>query len=166
MIHHKLDFENANLALDRLMGVGNTFLEPAAATATLSDDSASEPPQTQAELGGIGRLITQVTTASGALPIQNSTVTIFQTNGTPLAIQTTDISGRTPVIELPAPLAIYSQTPGGFRPYSTYNLKVEKPGFYTQELLNIAIFDRIESIQPVALEPLGEDATEYDRLTE
>ena len=166
MITHKLDFENSNLALDRLMGVGDAFSEPAVEAATLSDDSASEVPPTQAELGGIGRLIAQVTTAGGALPIQGSTVTISQTNGTPLDIQTTDRSGRTPGIELPAPLARYSQTPGGIRPYSTYNMRVEKPGFYTQELLNIAVFDRIESIQPVALEPLGEDATERDRLTE
>ena len=166
MITHKLDFEGANLALDRLMGVGSAFSEPAVEATTLADDSASEVPQEQAELGGAGRLIAQVTTAGGALPVQGSTVTISRTNGDLLEIQTTDRSGRTPGIELPAPLARYSQTPGGIRPYSTYNLKVEKPGFYTQELLNVAIFDRIESIQPVALEPLGEDATERDRLTE
>lgn len=166
MITRKLDFESANLALDRLMGVGNSFSESAAQAATLSDDTASEIPQAQSELSGAGRLIVQVTTASGALPIQEATVTITQTNNDLIEIQTTDKSGRTPGIELPAPLARYSQTPGGIRPYSTYNLMVEKPGYYTQELLNIAVFDRIESIQPVALEPLGEDAIERDRLTE
>ena len=166
MISKKLDFEDSNLALDSLMGVGNAFSQPSVASSTLSDDSKAEAAPTQTELLGTGRLIAQVTTANGALPIQGATVTLTQTNNDIIDIQTTDRSGRTSGAELPAPLARYSQTPGGIRPYSTYNMRVEKPGFYTQELLGIAVFDQTESIQPVALEPLGEDATEIDRLAE
>ena len=48
--------------------------------------------------------------------------------------------------------------------YSTYNVRVEKDGYFTEEFLNVAVFDKIESIQPVSLEPLGENSLENDRL--
>ncbi len=160
---HKLDFEEHNLALDRLMGVG-AFSQPSVVTSTLADETATEGEPTESELGGSGRLIAQVTTASGALPIVDAVVTIFRTDGSIIDVQKTDRSGRTSGISLPAPPARYSQQPGGIRPYSTYSLRAESPGYYSKELLNIAVFDQIESIQPVDLEPLGEDALENDRL--
>jgi len=141
------------------------FQQPARAVSTLSDNTAFEGMPTEAELGGTGRLVAQVYTANQALPIQGAVVTIMTANNEILSVQTTNISGKTPGIELSAPLARYSQAPGGIKPYSTYNLRVESPGYYSRELLNVAVFDSIESVQPVALEPLLENANENDLLS-
>lgn len=113
---------------------------------------------------GEGTLRVQVTTAGGAVPIDGATVTITDKDGNFIEKQTTDNSGRTEPVALPAPPFEYSQKPGSILPYSTYSMRVEMPGYYTEEFLNIAVFDTVASIQPVALEPLGENATENDRL--
>ena len=113
---------------------------------------------------GIGRLIVQASTASGALPIVNAKVTVEETDGRVIEVLMTDNSGRTRAVELPAPDAEYSQTPGDVVPYKVYNVRVEKQVFYTEELRNVAVFDGINSIQPVALEPLGENSTEDDKI--
>lgn len=140
------------------------FQQPARAVSTLSEDTAFEGTPTEAELGGTGRLVAQVYTANQALPIQGAIVTIMTANNEILSVQTTNVSGKTPGVALSAPLARYSQAPGGIKPYSTYNLRVEFPGYYSRELLNVAVFDNIESVQPVALEPLLENANENDGL--
>ena len=156
------DYSEFNLALDRLMRVSEMdFKQPAVPTATIGD---TEPQPEGDDENGTGRLAVQVTMASGSLPITDAKVTVMQTNGDMIAVRNTNNSGRITPVELPAPDARLSQTPGGFLPYSTYNIRVEKPGFYTEEIRNIAVFDRIESIQPVSLEPLGENSTEDDKI--
>ncbi len=156
------DYSEFNLALDRLMRAsGADFGEPAVTVATIGDE---EPAPAGSDESGTGRLVVQVTMARGALPITGAKVTVTQTNGEVITVLYTNNSGRTTTTELPAPDAKYSQVPGGALPYSTYNIRIEKPGFYTEEIRNIAVFDRIESIQPVSLEPIGENSTEDDRI--
>lgn len=158
MDSRKKDYADFNAALDRLMA-GGSFYEPSETAAAISEGEP-EP----ASGGGTGSLIVQVTMANGAVPIPGATVTISESNGEVKTIQTTDMSGRTPGFELSTPSLALSQSPGGAAPYTTYNIRVEKPGFYTQEFLNVAVFPGIVSIQGVALEPLGEDAFEEDRI--
>ena len=143
------DYESVNTALDRLMSSSDV---PAAAGDTVSDSASGLTVQNKDEASGSGTLIAQVS------------VVISDANGEKIATQFTDNSGRTPGIKLSAPSAEYSLEPTGFRPYSTYNMRAEYPGYYTEEFLNIAVFDKIVSVQPVSMEPLGEDATESDRL--
>ncbi len=104
-----------------------------------------------------GFLTVNVTTASGALPIVDATVTVSQlTDGkdTPFAILQTDSDGRTDRILLPAPPQSNSLTPTPIGPgYSLYNIEVEKEGYYTSNYLNVPIFPGITSIQPVKLIP-------------
>ena len=158
MDSRKKDYAYFNAALDRLMSSGG-FYEPSTTTAAISEGKA-EP----ASGGGTGSLIVQVTMANGAVPIPGATVTISESDGEVKTVQTTDISGRTPGFELSTPSLALSQSPGGAAPYTTYNIRIEKPGFYTREFLNVAVFPGIVSIQGVALEPLGEDAFEDDRI--
>lgn len=156
------NYDDFNRALDRLMSSSTGDLnQPAGIGATIATPSKE---LTAAENMGAGTLIAQVTTANGAIPLQGAVVIISKPDGSTITTQFTDNSGRTPAISLPAPSSEYSMTPSNVRPYSTYNMRIEHPGFYTEEFLNIAVFDKIESIQPVSLEPLGEDATENDRL--
>lgn len=155
------DYSRINTAFDRLMSSQDI---PAAAGETVSDSGSSLTVLEQSEQVGAGTLIAQVSTAGGAIPLMGVSVVITNTDGTPVATQFTDNSGRTPGVNLPAPTSQYSLSPTGLRPYSTYNMRVEYPGYYTEEFRNIAVFDKIISVQPVSMEPLGEDAAENDRL--
>ncbi len=157
-----MDFEGANQALDRRMGEG---VQQGNLAGTLSDFTSEEVPG-EGRQDGKGRLVVQVTTAGRALPVQGARVVISNTDGEVIDVQTTDNSGRTSGVELNAPSFVYSQTPGNIRPYSGYNVRVEALGYFTQSLMNVAVFDRIESIQPVVLEPVGEDQLEGDRETD
>ena len=157
------NYDDINRALDRLMSSSSDdSSQPAGIGSTIATPSQE---LTAAENMGSGTLIAQVTTASGSIPLQGAVVIISNPDGSIITTQFTDNSGRTAAISLPAPSSEYSLSPSDVRPYSTYNMRIELPGYYTEEFLNIAVFDKIESIQPVSLEPLGEDATENDRLT-
>lgn len=158
MDSRKKDYAAFNAALDRLMS-GGSFYEPSEEAAAISEGETES-----ASGGGTGSLIVQVTMANGAIPIPGATVTISTSDGSVKTVQTTDISGRTPGFDLSTPSLTLSQSPGGAVPYTTYNIRIEKPGFYTQEFLNVAVFPGIVSIQGAALEPLGENAFENDRI--
>lgn len=125
---------------------------------TTSSDSAETIPQ--AELTGKGSLVVQVTLAKGAIPVEGATVTVTETkDSSPIAKLVTDKSGQTKPLFLPAPSAKFSQTPNGYiRPYSIYNIRIEFPGYYVEEAINVPIFDKINSIQPVSLVPLPENS--------
>ena len=153
-----IDYKEFNAALDRLMrGQESGFSEKAVTT-------AAEVVENNSCDGGKGRLIVQVSTASEALPISDAKVIISDSNGNVISEQLTDNSGRIKSVELCTPIAANSQSPGNLVTYSTYNVRVEKDGYFTEEFLNVAVFDKIESIQPVSLEPLGENALENDRV--
>lgn len=151
---NKRDYNDFNKALDTLMGA-NEFKQ--SATAAMADTD---------ELTGVGRLIVQVFLANGAVPIQNAKVTITDDNKNVVSELTTNNSGRTPSVELPAPSARLSLEPADIKPYSTYNIRVEYPGFYTEEFLNVPVFDRIESIQPVSMEAVSENSLPTDKIVD
>lgn len=144
------DYARTNNAFDKLM-LGSK---------TVSDENASEI----CSDGGMGKLIVKTVTANGALPVEGVKVTISDSDDTTEYVLYTNESGRTEDVTVCVPPARNSLTPGGFPTYGVYNILVEKDGYYTEEFLNVAVFDGIESIQNVSLEPLGEDAFENDRL--
>ena len=107
---------------------------------------------------GAGALIVQVTLARGTIPVEGALVIVSDVpNGNEISRQYTDNSGKTERLTLPAPDSSLSQTPNSsVRPYSIYNIRVEMPGYYPEQLNNVPIFDRILSVQPVALIPFVE----------
>ena len=112
---------------------------------------------------GSGGLRVSVRTADGALPIADATVTIIdKASGRTLRTQTTDRSGNTEIISLPAPSAALSQTPGGGEVYAVYRLTVTADGYFEQVNESVPIFDGVLSLQNAALIPRapyeGEDA--------
>lgn len=108
-----------------------------------------------------GTLVVTASTAGGALPVEGAFVTVRgaspESSGV-LAAVSTDRSGRTPRIMLPTPPAADSEKPGMERPYATYNIEVEKDGFFHQSFTNVPLFAGTTSIQPVNLYPLTEYA--------
>ena len=105
------------------------------------------------------KIIVQVYTADQATPLQDANVIISKpVEGGEELIQVlrTDANGRTQPVSLPAPPAENSLSPGNSNNFSTYNIRVDYPGYYTVENRDVPIFENQTSIQPVAMIPLSE----------
>lgn len=110
-----------------------------------------------AQVFGTGYLTVRVTAADNALPIEGATVTITSGRGDNTVLintQTTGRSGETERIELSAPPKELSQTPGNENTYAKYNVRVDFPGYYTVENIDVPVFDGQMSIQPTQMIPL------------
>lgn len=120
----------------------------------------------QIDASNEGGLRIQVTSTLGMVPIPDASVTIYYADNpeSPVQTLTTDVSGQTPVIELPAPPVSYSLEPGSPRPYSEYTIQVIAPGYETVVISGSEILPDVTSIQPVELPPLevSEEDTEED----
>lgn len=105
----------------------------------------------------LGYLIVAVTAAQGTIPLPNALVTVSaDTPDGPILYRTvrTDASGRTPIIELPAPALSESTTPDQPTPYLNYNVRVDQLGYQPAEVRGISIFPGIASTLPVRLAPI------------
>ena len=78
-----------------------------------------------------GKLQINVTSSLGLIPIQDATITISYTGVPDVTIEkiSTDSSGQTEMVDLPAPPPEYSLNPVEQQPYSEYNIQVEAPGY-------------------------------------
>ena len=110
-----------------------------------------------------------VNTALGALPVQDAVVTLYvmEPDGNEEALYhlITDISGKVPTMTLPV---IYNpQDPSESRQYffSTYNLRTQAIGYYTQNILDIRVFPNTATNFSVSLIPVmqGGDEDEESR---
>ncbi len=105
-----------------------------------------------------GYLVVAVSAARGSFPIEGARVRIYSTENDDtrlLYTLTTDSSGRTEKIELPAPPLSASQTPDtGEIPYASYNIDTDYDGYYTIENINAPIYSGITSIQNVSMIPI------------
>lgn len=118
----------------------------------------------------LGFLMVAVTAAQGTLPLSNALVTVYsQEDGRPILYRTvhTDISGRTPIMELPAPALEDSLSPDQPIPYLNYSVKVDLPGYQSAEVRDISIFPGIASTLPVWLSPktAGRPSTNVNTLS-
>ena len=119
----------------------------------------------EAGMGGEGRLVVHVTTARGAIPLEGAQVRIrnygkdpaAEDRGDVIASAVTGRGGNTPLFYLPAPPSAASRVPGNQQPFSTYNAEVFSEGFFSQDYINVPIFDGILAIQPADLIPLPEN---------
>lgn len=60
----------------------------------------------------------------------------------------TDISGQSPVIELPAPPIAFSMRPMKVSPYEPYMIQISSPEKMTVEIYGTQIFPEVTAIQP------------------
>lgn len=103
-----------------------------------------------------GNLTINVTSSVGLIPINNATITISVTGEPNSVVETltTDDSGQTESISLPAPNLSYSTEPNSPRPYSEYNIMVTAPGYESVYITGTEILPNEDAIQPVSMTPL------------
>lgn len=109
-----------------------------------------------------GELKISVVSAIGLLPVENATVIISFTGdpSAPIETLTTDESGQTPAVELPAPPVSLSLEPSEQQPYSEYNINVTAPGYEPVLVSGSEIFADQLSLQPIRMNPI--EMTEDD----
>ncbi len=123
-----------------------------------------------AEMTGQGKLVFQITTAGGAIPLEGAEITLRNSRsasdgngGEVIAVLHSGGDGKSEVLTLPAPAKILSMEPardGAPVPYALYNADVKLRGFYDQSYIRIPVFDGITSIQRASLIPLPENGFE------
>ena len=113
---------------------------------------------------GYGYMIVRVTTARGAIPLENAIVTVhnydpeFESGrGDIISVYQTNSSGLTERFALPAPPRELSTSPGMGKSYETYNLSVTKSGYYQQYYSNVPVFEGITAVQSADMIPLPDN---------
>ena len=111
-----------------------------------------------------GQLRFRTFTARGALPVKDAICVVTKDFGGEtqvLSTQTTDMSGQTDIISLPAPPRSLSQTPNNtILPYALYDAAIRAKGFESIVIKSIPIFEGILSVQNAALIPLAPNENE------
>lgn len=108
---------------------------------------------TQMQTQSFGNLRVRCT-AAGEIPISNASVSITLPSDPNTIIDqlTTDASGLTPSVQLPAPPLDYSLQPGQPQPYSDYDLKIAASGFVNAFYTNIQILPDVDAEQASQLD--------------
>lgn len=111
--------------------------------------------QNNAAPSGTGMLEINVTSSLGFIPIKNAKISISVTEQPDTIIEqvTTDESGRTELIDLPAPPVEYSLEPSEVRPYSEYNLMIESQDYEPVLISGTQLLADTKALQPVSLIP-------------
>lgn len=104
----------------------------------------------------------RVSTALGALPLADASVTVStvpDANGARSLVYSvrTDEGGMTPPMLLPTPPLSNSLAPDSGMPYSLYTVEIAKDGYTPLTALQIAMFPGIATVLPVSLTPLDEN---------
>lgn len=120
------------------------------------------PPLTPKTSYGFLKVITR--TASEAMPMPNVTVTvsaIVDGESRLFYTTTTNESGETERIPLPAPVQKLEQQPNEIPLFQSYDVSIHYPGYFRMESRSVPIFAGITSLQKFAMIPLPQfsDAT-------
>lgn len=110
-----------------------------------------------------GTLQVSVVSSLGLIPVENATVTISYTGVPDQIIEslTTDSSGQTPTVSLPAPPIELSLDPDTtIQPYSEYNITVTAEGYEPVLVSGSELLADQLSLQPIVMNPL--EATNED----
>ena len=103
-----------------------------------------------------GTLIFQVTGGQGAFPVAGANIVITKALDDRHSLSvtmTTDESGKTEPLSLPAPSRELSQSPNNGIVFATYQAVISAPNYVSTEVRDLPVFDGITTIQPVNLSP-------------
>ena len=114
----------------------------------------------QKEAENVGYLVIRVSTARGAIPLENAAVSVRgntpETSGIVYSMAT-DRDGLTQKISLPTPAKALSDSPGNPQPFSTWNIDVFKNGYVPVRFQNVPVYPSVVSVQPAVLVPVPEN---------
>ena len=115
------------------------------------------------QVSEVGYLTVRVSTARGAIPLEDAAVNIRGGNIEESAViyaLTTNSDGLTPVVSLPTPPRVNSESPQETQPnYAVYNIDVFADGYAPAFFHNVPVFSGITSVQPAILLPSIENST-------
>ena len=111
---------------------------------------------TQMSTQASGRLKVRATTANLA-PVANASVTITSASQPDTVYDqlTTDASGVTQEIELPAPSFDYSQEPSTVQPYSEYTIQISAADYLPLTVQNADILPNVTAVQDSTMTPVS-----------
>lgn len=120
-----------------------------------------------AEMTGQGKLVFQITTANGAIPLEGAEIILRKFRSPADSTEQAEVvavlysgeDGKTGALPLPAPARALSLEPSGDgapSPYALYDAEVNLENYFTQSYIRIPVFDGITSIQRASLVPLPE----------
>ena len=111
----------------------------------------------QVSAASYGRLQLAVTGRNDYTPIKNATVQVTDTGNPNNIIEelTTDNSGETSTIELPAPPVSYSMESGSAQPYAEYNFTIRAEGYASLTISGAQILSDVTALQNARLTPLS-----------
>lgn len=113
---------------------------------------------------GRGTMSFRVYTAREALPVIGAKIIVTKQIGGEMhtfSVLTTDMSGQTAPITLPAPEKNLSLDSGNkIQPFALYDAVVSKTGYATIRYTGIPVFDGVNSVQRAAMVPTEEKMTE------
>ncbi len=103
-----------------------------------------------------GDLRISVVSTIGLFPVEGARISIAYTTEpeTVVATATTDSSGTTEIIQLPAPAFALSQEPSEIQPYTDYNITAEAEGYEPVMITGSEIFPDELSLQQIRMIPL------------
>ena len=103
-----------------------------------------------------GYLKVNVRTGNGGLPLEGSLVTVSEIKDGKehiIKLMTTDSSGSTETLRLPAPLQTADDTPQDYEKFSKYNISVYSEGYFRESSVDAPVFANITSLQTFYLIP-------------
>ena len=113
---------------------------------------------------GIAYLTVRVSTAGGAIPLENASVNVrgADINASDIIYSlSTNSDGLTPTVSLAAPPRSASTSPQSTSPsYAVYNVDVYADGYVPAFFNNVPVFSGINSVQPAVLVPRLENSTQ------
>lgn len=123
----------------------------------MNDEIKKDP-----NMAGQGYLVVRVSTASGAIPLENVLVAVRggeEANSDFYRSFYSGASGLTEKIALPAPVRSLTDSPSknGEKPYALYSIDVFADGYQDLFFVNVPIFDTITAIQGANMIPKSEN---------
>ncbi len=134
--------------------IHNSFTQAPVRAAQESPSSAPAP----IDAPYAGQIKISVVSNVGFVPIPNATVVISYTGDpdSPIETLTTDSSGQTPTVELPAPpLNLSLNEENEQQPYSEYNIFVTAPDYESVLVSGSEILADQLSLQPILMNPVS-----------
>ena len=108
-------------------------------------------------LASTGYITVHAYTSYAQLPVQNVAVSVTATDGTAIALRTTDRNGLIRPIAIPVPDRSAGLTPDtGETPYTAVNLYARAKGYEQAEYENLQVFPGTVTTQNIELIPLSE----------